>query len=141
MLKIYTLIYDFSLSTPIETEGKTVSVVFGGGCKALRQNGEFSTTDRKLQEAIEGSSGYGKVYKLHRTFRTADDDAVKPAETPAVAVVPEGEALTEKVCATVNEAAEWLTGQGYRKIEVNTSAKAVECARRLGYALRFEKGE
>ena len=39
MLKIYTLLYDFSLSTPIEVEGKTVSVIFGGGCKAFRQNG------------------------------------------------------------------------------------------------------
>lgn len=139
MLKIYTLIYDFSLSTPIEMEGKTVSVVFGGGCKALRQNGEFSTTDRKLQEAIEHSSGYGKVYKLHRTFRTADDDDVQAVETPVVAMAEEP--LTEKMCATVNEAAEWLTGLGYKKTEVNTSAKAVGAARLLGYALRFEKGE
>lgn len=139
MLKIYTLIYDFSLSTPIEVEGKTVSVVFGGGCKALRQNGEFSTTDRRLQEAIEQSSGYGKVYKLHRTFRTSDDEDVKPVEVPTVPAVDE--TLTEKVCTTVNEAAEWLTGLGYKKTEVNTSAKAVAAARRLGYALRFEKGE
>lgn len=139
MLKIYTLLYDFSLSTPIEVEGRTVSVVFGGGCKALRQNGEFSTTDRKLQEAIERSSGYGKVYKLHRTFRTAGDDRVEPEREPAV--VAAEEPLAEKVCATVNEAAEWLTGLGCKKTEVNTSAKAVETARRLGYALKFEKGE
>ena len=39
------------------------------------------------------------------------------------------EPLTEKVCATVNEAAEWLTGLGYKKTEVNTSAKAVGAAR------------
>lgn len=139
MLKIYTLLYDFSLSTPIEVEGKTVSVIFGGGCKALRQNGEFSTTDRKLQEAIERSSGYGKVYKLHRTFRTAADDRMEPEKKPAVAAAEEP--LAEKVCATVNEAAEWLTGLGCKKTEVNTSAKAVEAARRLGYALKFEKGE
>lgn len=139
MLKIYTLLYDFSLSTPVEVEGKTVSVVFGGGCKALRQNGEFSTTDRKLQEAIEHSSGYGKVYKLHRTFRTADDEEVKPAVEPEVPVATEP--LTEKVCATVNEAVEWLTGLGCKKTEVNTSVKAVGVARVLGYALRFEKGE
>lgn len=139
MLKIYTLLYDFSLSTPIEVEGKTVSVIFGGGCKALRQNGEFSTTDRKLQEAIERSSGYGKVYKLHRTFRTADDDRTEPEKKPAVAAAEEP--LVEKVCATVNEAAEWLTGLGCKKTEVNTSAKAVEAARCLGYALKFEKGE
>ena len=139
MLKIYTLLYDFSLSTPIEVEGRTVSVIFGGGCKALRQNGEFSTTDRKLQEAIERSSGYGRVYKLHRTFRTAGDDRMEPEEKPAVMVAEEP--LAEKVCATVNEAAEWLTGLGCKKTEVNTSAKAVEAARRLGYALKFEKGE
>lgn len=139
MLKIYTLLYDFSLSTPIEVEDKTVSVIFGGGCKALRQNGEFSTTDRKLQDAIEHSPGYGKVYKLHRTFRTADDDQVEQVKEP-VNAEPDN-LLTEKVCSTVNEAAEWLIGLGCKKTEANTSVKAVETARRLGYALRFEKGE
>lgn len=130
MLKVYTLIYDFSLSTPLEVDGRTVSVVFGGGCKALRQNGEFSTTDRRLQEAIEQSPGYGRVYKLHKSFPTRDDNEECAPGAPA-----------EKVCATVNEAAEWLSGLGCRKTDVNTSAKAVAAARLRGYALKFAKGE
>lgn len=131
MLKVYSLIYDFSLCTPIEVDGKVVSLVFSGGSKAIRQNGEFCTTDEKLQEAIEKSSGYGRVYKLKKTFPVKVDHARKEVD----------EILEEKICTTVNEAIEWLVELGCKKSEVNTSVKAVEKAREMGFELKFEKGE
>lgn len=131
MLKVYSLIYDFSLCTPIEVDGKVISVVFSGGSKAIRQNGEFCTTDERLQEAIEKSSGYGQVYKLKKTFPIKLDNAKEKVN----------EILEEKICATVNEAIEWLVELGCKKYEVNTSAKAIEKAREMGFELKFEKGE
>lgn len=131
MLKIYTLINDFSLCTPIVVDGQEVSVVFGGGCKAMRQNGEFSTTDACMQEAIEKSPGFGRVYRLMKSFG---------GESP-VAAVPEKMELKQMACATVNEAAEWLVGLGCRKSDVNTSVKAVAAAREQGYELIFKRGE
>lgn len=130
MLKVYRLIDDFMLSTPIVVEEKTVNVVFSGGSKAMRQNGEFVTADERLQEAIEKSSGYGKVYKLVKTY----------GEKVEVRSEPEPE-REEKVCGTVNEAVEWLVGLGCKKSEVNTSVKAIAAAKELGYTLIFEKGE
>lgn len=132
MLKVYTLINDFSLCTPVEVEGRTVNIVFSGGCKAMRQNGEFSTADEQLQRAIEESSGYNVVYKLSKTFGSVPRADLKG---------PERTDLQEKVCGTVNEAVEWLVGLGCKKSEVLTSVKAVAAARELGYELRFEKGE
>lgn len=131
MLKVYTLIYDFSLSTPIEVDGKTETVIFGGGCKAMRQNGEFSTSDIKWQQAIEQSSGYGQIYKLSKIFGKAEQEqtALSP---PAM--------LQSKVCKNINEAAEWLSGLGCRKTDVRSSPKAIAAARGLGYQLTFEKG-
>lgn len=132
MLKIYSLIYDFSLCTPVEVNGKSVSVVFSGGSKAIRQNGEFCTTDEKLQKAIEKSPGYGRVYKLKKSFPLKSEDVGKKKDEKV---------LKEKFCTTINEAIEWLVGFGCEKSEVNTSVKAVEKAREFGFELKFEKGE
>lgn len=128
MLKIYTLIHDFSLCTPIVVGGRCVSVVFGGGCKAFNQNGEFSTTDEALQRAIENSKGFGKVYKLHKSFAEAEEKACVVSDE-----------VMEKVCATVNEAAEWLVGLGCNKQDVSSSVGATDAARELGYVLKFKK--
>lgn len=129
MLKIYTLISDFSLCTPVIADGQEINIVFGGGCKAMRQNGEFSTTDARLQEAIEDSAGFGKTYRLLKSFGVA----VAPAPSG------EGTELPQMVRATVNEAAEWLVGLGCRKSDVNTSVKAIAAAKEHGYELKFEK--
>lgn len=131
MLKVYRLVDDFILSTPIVVEEKTVNVVFSGGCKAMRQNGEFVTADEGLQEAIEKSSGYGKIYKLVKTY----------GEKKEVPLNGEFGQQEEKVCGTVNEAIEWLVELGCKKSEVNTSVKAIAAAKELGYVLKFEKGE
>lgn len=158
MLKIYTLLHDFSLCTPIDVDGRVVSVTFGGGCKALRQNGEYSTTDADVQYALEHASGYNVTYKLRKTFLTADDERpvagragfpVNPVENGGeiAGVVADGGSflvadeswMLPKVCVTLNEATEWLVSLGYKKTNVSTSAKAIAAAAEQGYELRFEK--
>ncbi len=131
MLKSYILIHDFALSTPIVVDGREVRVDFSGGSKPMNQNGEFCTSDEKLQKAIENDAGYGKVFKLYKSY------GVEMTEDE-YEVVPE---LETKVFQTVNEASEWLVSMGCRKSDVLTSAKAIEAARGLGYDLKFEKGE
>ena len=145
MLKIYTLIHDFSLSTPIEVGGAAVEVVFRGGCKALGQNGEYSTTDPRMQQALENGGGFNRVYRLSKSFPGTDVPVRdgKPS-VPSVAVdasfpLVDSSVLIEKVCATVNEAAGWLSAQGCRKSDVDTTAKAIAVARNLGYELKFSK--
>lgn len=136
MLKIYTLIHDFSLSTPLEVGGETVAIIFSGGCKALAQNGEYSTTDQQVQQAIENSSGYGRVYILRKSFPLAGEETA----TVPVAGVEDGDSgLQPKSCVTVNEAIEWLTTLGCRKCDINTSVKAVDTAKKLGYNLTLGK--
>lgn len=130
MLKSYVLIHDFSLSTPVDVDGRSVRIEFSGGSKSLRQNGEFCTSDERLQEAIEGDSRFGRVFKLGKVY---GDVKVKVAEKEPV--------LERKVFRTVNEASEWLVGEGCRKSDVLTSDKAIAAARSLGYDLRFDKGE
>ncbi|MCM1031546.1 MAG: hypothetical protein NC410_08940 [Oscillibacter sp.] len=128
MLKSYILIYDFSLSTPIDVNGKSVTVVFSGGSKPLRQNGEFCTSDEKLQKAIESDPGYGKIFKLYKTYES--NQTVKREKKVS---------LKEVSFTTVNEAAEWLVSKGYSKSDVATSEKAIAAAKELGYDLKFEK--
>lgn len=157
MLKIYTLLHDFSLSTPIDVDGRVVTVTFGGGCKALGQNGEYSTTDPDMQYALEHASGYEVTYKLRKTFLTPEDE--RPAFQPGFPVNPvescgetnravdsgkhsslPGETwVIPKTCATLNEATEWLVSLGYKKTNVSTSAKAIAAAFEQGYELKFEK--
>lgn len=128
MLKSYILIYDFSLSTPIDVNGQVVSVVFSGGSKPLRQNGEFCTSDEKLQKAIESDPGYGKIFKLHKMY---DSDQIVKRKKRTI--------LEERDFGTVNEAAEWLVSMGYSKSDVSTSEKAIAAARESGYDLKFKR--
>lgn len=137
MLKVYVLIHDFSLCTPVRVNDSVVSVSFGGGCKAMRQNGEFCTDDPVLQQALEASAGFGRVYRLLKCYGMPEVAVVAPEAVKADA----GAVLEQKVCRTVNEAVEWLVGLGFRKNEVNTSAKAAEAARSRGYELKFVRGE
>lgn len=130
MLKSYILIHDFALSTPVDVDGHAVTVVFSGGSKPLRQNGEFCTSSEKLQKAIESDPGYGKVFKLHKTY-----------ESSGVVKREKKSTLKEMSFGSVNEAAEWLVSLGCHKSDVLTSAKAVEAAKALGYDLKFDKGE
>lgn len=130
MLKIYTLIHDFSLSTPVYVGEKLIHVVFSGGCKATRQNGEFSTADPELQAALEADPGFGRVYRLGKEYKSVGVKSEKVTENWKV-----------KVCSTVNEATEWLVELGCKKTEVNTSVKAVAAAKELGYVLKFVKGD
>lgn len=144
MLKVYTLINDFALSTTVECGGKPVNILFSGGCKAVRQNGEFCTTDAGLQAAIEGSGGFGKVYRLLKSYSgrcCVEYPEFVPAADGVAADGVLGSELSEKVCGTVNEAADWLAGLGCRKSDANTTAKAVAAARAAGYELKFKKGE
>lgn len=130
MLKSYVLIYDFSLSTPVDVDGRSVRIEFSGGSKSLRQNGEFCTSDEKLQEAIEHDVRFGRVFKLSKVYEQRKDERGVDESV-----------LERKVFRTVNEASEWLVGEGCRKSDVLTSEKAVAAARVLGYDLRFDKGE
>lgn len=130
MLKSYILIHDFALSTPIDVNGKTVTIEFCGGSKQMRTNGEFCTSDKKLQKAIENDSGFGHIFKLHRSY--GEDSTDKKT-------IVEEVKLKEKVFRTVNEASEWLVSKGCKKSEVLTSGNAIQAAKELGYDLKFNK--
>lgn len=129
MLKVYIALDDFSLSTSVEVEGVKQRIHFRGGTMTPKRNGTFTTSDEKWQQAIEGSPMFGHTVGIDKVF--GEPKPVKKA-------VEEPE-LAEKVCATVNEAAEWLVGLGCIRSHVSGSDKAVAKARELGFALRFER--
>lgn len=129
MLKVYIALSDFSLSTSVEVEGVKQRIHFRGGTMTPKRNGTFTTSDEKLQQAIESSPMFGHTVAIDKVF-----GGVKPAPNTMVEL-----ALTEKVCATVNEAAEWLVGLGCTRSHVSGSEKAIAKARELGFDLRFER--
>lgn len=66
MLKSYRALNHIRLVTEVQVDGVTGVIEFKGGDRAKQKCGEFTTSNAKLQCAIESSPQYGKEYILVR---------------------------------------------------------------------------
>lgn len=87
MLKVYQLIIAYSAYLYVFVDGKEVFMNFKG---QKNNRGTFSTRDKKLQDAIEADSNYGKKFKLIyeekpnvETTDTNEESAVELKEVTA----------------------------------------------------------
>ena len=70
----------------IVIDGQTLSIEFGGGMSSPRRvNGSFSTTDPKIQAALERHGLYNKTFELVKVINQ------KPAPAPVPPPEPEPE--------------------------------------------------
>ena len=110
MLKIYQSIRAFRLVTEIEIDGKLRTIEFSGGARQpRRRNGIFSTTQIKLQKAIENSPGFNKSYKLVKQVGESDPEPKSNIkEINHVDDIPDiSDELDSKDYATADEKADY----------------------------------
>lgn len=66
MVKKYQVINEVNLRTTVEVDGKRVGIKFSGGRLTtdggIAEFGTFSTSDTKLQNAIENDSGFNRAF-------------------------------------------------------------------------------
>lgn len=113
----------------VKVGGVDRKVVFDNSIGNTAGFGEFVTDDEAVAQAMLSDSRSGRDWFLSQPPRAKAVELAVPAD------------LEEKVCGTVNEAVDWLVELGRRKSEVNTSVKAVEAAKEMGFDLKFDKGD
>lgn len=67
-----------SLTIP---DGGNRYVSFGGGSRYLNQKSTFTTSDKKLQEAMEKSSYFGNYYTLLKTMEIPEQEDIKKEQS------------------------------------------------------------
>ena len=112
MLKIYQSIRAFRLVTEIRVDGTLRTVEFSGGARQpRRRNGIFSTTSKRLQEALEKGSGFNKSYKLIKSLGESEPEikkeVVQKDVMPTVDDFPEVDELDSKDYASAEEKADY----------------------------------
>jgi hypothetical protein len=124
MLKQYIALQYNELSTTVTCEGKQIDVNFTNPTlypSLIR--GTFSTTDPKLQKAIEEDSGYGIKFTLYQS-----SDVQEPAqEDPDESTFEKVEEVTSAA-----KAKEYLLERfpdDFKSSDVNSKAKAIAAAR------------
>lgn len=85
MIKTYKTINAVNLRTSVEMDGKIVSIRFDGGFVKndgkVVEFGRFSTSDEKLQTAIEKDSAYGKSFICTTLIESPETNVVVTGDT------------------------------------------------------------
>lgn len=106
-LKVYKA--DLRLTVPVVVNGKVLRYV----C-FQDENNTFSTSDEKLQKALEGLPLYGKAFKLFRSVEAKKPK--KPAEKPEAGSAGDNDATTEGL-QVFEEVTDWQTAKDVLKGE------------------------
>lgn len=118
-----------TLMLSIELGGQRVSVRFSGGNKYYRQHSVFSTSNAKLQKAIETSSVFGRMIRLKEECSVLEardkiDESIK---------------YVDKKFYSVREVQDWMQEKyGVKPWTINTQSKCVEKGLEYGVKIRFE---
>lgn len=135
MIKTYQLINYISADVYVIVDGKEVYLSFKG---TLDNKGRIYVKDKKLQEAIEKDSNYGKLYTL-----VEEIEEQKPTESSNSEAQPQSteqaielKEVTAKNLQGINDLVKELFPE-YGK-SFKSSEKAVEYFKERGYSLMIE---
>lgn len=118
-----------TLMLSVEIDGQRVSVRFSGGNKYYGQHSVFSTSNARLQKAIETSSAFGRMVRLK------EECSVLEARDK----INESIKYVDKKFSSVREVQDWMEEKyGVKPWTINTQAKCVEKGLEYGVKIRFE---
>lgn len=161
--KIYVTIGRVAkLNMPVTVGDRTIRITFSNGGLTSSGNGRFTTSDEKLQEALEKDPGFKKTFRLQDTI--IDEDPVAPkAKTVRSAKAAkavetaepvenvqnveniqtvEAEEQTSEVLsfANFNELRDYLIdNHGCSAASVRTLNQAIATAKKLGLEVEISK--
>ena len=132
------------LSLHVFVDGdKRTPIVFKGGC-TLGSTATYTTTDEKIQKAIESLGSFGVTFYLEREDKIGEDEPV--VKTPEVKPETQPEEETEVVdildAQTFNNLVELRNALTDKGVDVSqiTNVKAAEAiAKKNGYNYTVEK--
>jgi len=80
MLKVYETIGTLNRTTVVNIDGREIHISFANGTDTPRLiQGRYSTTNPKIQKALEDSPAFNVRWKLVKSFMHADDSVVTPS--------------------------------------------------------------
>ena len=131
-----------SLCIPLTIDGKDVYVVFKGGCTAT-STATYSTSDEKIQEALESLLGFGRNYYIDRQVSLDEEVAKEPEAKKEEPTIEEEKEVVDMLDAkTVQNLVELRNALADKGIDVSqiTNAKAAEnLAKKNGYNYTIDK--
>jgi hypothetical protein len=132
------------LTIPFNIDGKDVYVIFKSGC-TMSSTATYTTTDERIQEALESLAGFNRNYYLDKVVEL-NAEAPKVAAPKVVKPEPEKEEEKEVVdmldAKTFNNLVELRNALSDKGIDVSqiTNVKAAEnIAKKNGYNYTVEK--
>lgn len=131
-----------SLCIPLTIDGKDVYVVFKGGCTAT-STATYSTSDEKIQEALESLLGFGRNYYIDRQVSLDEEVAKEPEAKKEEPTIEEEKEVVDMFDAkTFKNLVELRNALSDKGIDVSqiTNAKAAEnLAKKNGYNYTIDK--
>lgn len=131
-----------SLCIPLTIDGKDVYVVFKGGCTAT-STATYSTSDEKIQEALESLLGFGRNYYIDRQVSLDEEVAKEPEAKKEEPTIEEEKEVVDMLDAkTFKNLVELRNALADKGIDVSqiTNAKAAEnLAKKNGYNYTIDK--
>ena len=131
-----------SLCIPLTIDGKDVYVVFKGGCTAT-STATYSTSDEKIQEALESLLGFGRNYYIDRQVSLDEEVAKEPEAKKEEPTIEEEKEVVDMFDAkTFKNLVELRNALADKGIDVSqiTNAKAAEnLAKKNGYNYTIDK--
>jgi hypothetical protein len=148
MIKVYQCTIDRKLCTSVYVKGKEVRIEFAGGDSV--SNGVYVTGNPDIQSAIENNVGFGKKFRLLKSYNNTTEPAktqpAKQAKSKPVKTQAESEPVktgsgSEKVFKTVQEAKQFFSQPPYNivKTKLRTSIEVIEKGKELGFDVIFRK--
>ena len=116
-----------------QSNGNSIYISFGGGSRYLNQCSVFTTSDKNIQELLEGSSYYGRYYKLLKTQEIMEREDIKREES-----------RYQKVFLKNNNAARSWFKENLPDVAVSylrTQQDFQDKAKEYGYIITFENAK
>ena len=131
--KLYSAPAIFNIT--INVNGKLQTIGFNG-YNAPDKTRTFTTSDEAVQEALESTDAFNKMFSLKYTEQTQEAEPVKPAPVPE----PEKEEgkLEVKTFVNLPQAKKWLGEMGKEVGPGTKTPQAEKFAAELGFILKFE---
>lgn len=141
---------------PVTVGDKTIRITFSNGGLTSSGNGRFTTSDEKLQEALEKNPQFGKSFRLQDTIIIEDTVAPKAktvrsakavnntdkVQTDPIQEPAQEQAQTDEVLsfANFNELRDYLIdNHGCSAASVRTLNQAIATAKKLGLEVEISK--
>ena len=124
-----------------DERGNTIEINFRGGIQ-VDSTAKFSTSDERLQKALENSSSFNRDYYLESVVENEAKPAKTKAEAPVEETKPQGESETRVVTvADKAEAIEWLkenyADKGYTATKLRTQTAFEEACKECNVEFKF----